>query len=191
MKYKVGDKVRVRKDLIEGQRHGGAVFCAEMSQLLGAVVAISHVFDGVSRYYLSGNPSGYYWTDEMLEDVEEEFKLPDNGRWCIKATAENIGILGDYWDKGCGLSKFYSRKEMVPYWIGEYWCSYNLASGNLLFSENPGSNHIIYSKPDGLLEITTDQFKKYVLKEYESTPVKEDVKVNTLEQSRESLLEEA
>lgn len=191
MKYKVGDKVRVRKDLIEGEIYDKSKFVLAMSPLLGKIATIGYVFAGVCKYHLSENPTGEYWTDEMLEDVEEEFKLPDNGRWCIKATKENISILGDYWDKGCGLSKIYSLEDTFRYGLGKYWCSYNQASGNLLFSESPGNNHIIYSKPEGLLEITFDQFKKYVLKEIESTPVKEEAKVNTLEQSRESLLEEA
>ena len=173
MKYKVGDKARVRSDIIVNGEYGGWYFEPKMSSNEGMTLTASCI--DPDDYYVMDDDSEFR-TDEMLEDVEEEFKLPDDGRWCVKATRENISILGDYWDNGCKLGELYSRKDMFPYWIGRYWCSYNLISGNLLFSENPGSNHIIKEKPNGLLEITFDQFKKYVLKESESTQVKEDVK---------------
>lgn len=172
MKYKVGDKVRVRRDLVLWKQYCGRSFTDTMSILSGKKVIIEKSNEGI--YRLVEDEDKYAWTDEMLEDVEEEFKLPE--KWCIKATKENIGILGDYWDKGCGLREVYSHEDTIRNDVGKYWCSYNLASGNLLFSISPGSNHIIDSKPKGLLEITFDQFKKYVLKESEPTPVKDDVK---------------
>ena len=172
MKYKIGDKARVRSDLVlYGKTYGGLSFTTAMSEFKGKTVTIKLVLG--NKYRLVEDTGRFAWSDEMLEDVDEEFKLPE--KWCIKSTKENIESLGKYWDDGCRMGKLYSRKEMFPYWIGQYWCSYNLTSGNLLFSEEPGSNHMIYSKPEKLLEITFDQFKKYVIKS-EATPVKEEVK---------------
>lgn len=175
MKYKVGDKARVRSDLVVNGTYpkGECRFIPSMSPFIGKEITIKGIHPSGIRYLIEENSD--FWSDEMLEDVEEKFKLPEDGRWCVKATKENISILGDYWDKGCGLRKVYSHEYTIRNDVGKYWCSYNLASGSLLFSDSPGSNYTIKEKPNGLLEITFDQFKKYVLKS-ETTSVKEEVK---------------
>lgn len=77
MKFKVGDKVRVRKDLIVGERYGSDGFISDMKKLLGDVVTIKKVVDP-DKYRIV---EGYYnWTDEMLEPIPSEahkFKVGD------------------------------------------------------------------------------------------------------------------
>lgn len=75
MKFKVGEKVRVREDLIERNNYGDDTFVAEMNEFKGQVLTISKVRDD-NCYFLLEDEMGWYWNDEMLEPVEE--KLFDN-----------------------------------------------------------------------------------------------------------------
>lgn len=72
MKYKVGDKVRVRSDLEIGEYYGDDQFIDEMADLRGKIVTIESVCSSNYKecYYIS--ESIYNWTDEMLEDVVED-----------------------------------------------------------------------------------------------------------------------
>lgn len=66
MKYKVGDKVRVRRDLKTSVLYGGLYAIDEM--LKKKTVTITSVHD---RYY-EVEEDGRMWTDEMLEGLVEE-----------------------------------------------------------------------------------------------------------------------
>ena len=67
MKYKVGDKVRVRSDLEVGKRYGKHAFVYDMIKYSGKIVTIESV--GESDYRIVEGI--YSWTDEMFEPVEE------------------------------------------------------------------------------------------------------------------------
>lgn len=69
MKYKVGDKVRIREDLVTGGSYGGSVAVDDMTDMGGSVVTIEDV--DKSGYVIKEDPEGYTWTDEMFEPVEE------------------------------------------------------------------------------------------------------------------------
>lgn len=69
MKYKVGDKVRIREDLVMERNYGGSVAVDDMTDMCGSVVTIERV--GNIGYYIEEDPDGYCWTDEMFEPVEE------------------------------------------------------------------------------------------------------------------------
>lgn len=69
MKYKVGDKVRIREDLVMGGNYGGSVAVDDMEDMGGSVVTIEDV--DKSGYGIKEDPEGYTWTDEMFEPVEE------------------------------------------------------------------------------------------------------------------------
>lgn len=72
MKYKVGDKVRVRIDLKENTRYGEQIFSPDMRPFLGKIVEISEILIEDS-YHIKETDGGYgwFWTDEMFEPVEE------------------------------------------------------------------------------------------------------------------------
>lgn len=70
MKYKVGDKVRIREDLVMGENYGGSVAVDDMTDMCGSVVTIERVGE-VHGYYIKEDPDEYCWTDEMFEPVEE------------------------------------------------------------------------------------------------------------------------
>ena len=81
-KYKVGDKVRVRSDLILGRRYlmedkeTGDSFIEPMDDLLGKVVTIKEI---ARKYRIE--EMAYNWTDEMFEGLaptkETKFNIYD------------------------------------------------------------------------------------------------------------------
>ena len=81
MKYKVGDKVKVREDLEVDKRYGTEEFIEEMEEYKGKIVTIDTVNE--DDYYIEEDKQSWSWTDEMLEDIEEEMNLEDflNALW--------------------------------------------------------------------------------------------------------------
>ncbi|MBR5291689.1 MAG: hypothetical protein IKU32_02105 [Clostridia bacterium] len=65
MKYKVGDKVRVRKDLRVGSAYDHWLVVDAMMKYRGMTVTIAAV--GFNFYRIEGDGAGWSWTDEMLE----------------------------------------------------------------------------------------------------------------------------
>lgn len=70
MKYKVGDKVKVREDLEIGETYGGLTFSVQMREYRGQIVTIKTADD--DSYQIEEDELNWYWTEEMLEDIEEE-----------------------------------------------------------------------------------------------------------------------
>jgi hypothetical protein len=75
-KYKVGDKVIVRRDLVVGQVYEMETgtytdtFEAPMRKFAGQEVTISEVIekDSISWYHLKEDVDYWAWVDEMFED---------------------------------------------------------------------------------------------------------------------------
>ena len=65
MKYKIGDKVRVRKDLELGNEYGGVYYVEYMDKFKDKECVITKV--GNTSYRI--NNSEFWWTDEMFEPV--------------------------------------------------------------------------------------------------------------------------
>ncbi len=68
MKYKVGDKVKVRSDLICEEYYDGVPFTSEMNRFKGMEFTIARVNYGG---YYKVLETTYNFTDEMFESVEE------------------------------------------------------------------------------------------------------------------------
>lgn len=72
---KVGDKVRVREDLIVGSNYGGEMFCGGyMESLKGRIATIVEVYDCLS-YDIDIDEDGWMWTEEMFEIIEKEVSV--------------------------------------------------------------------------------------------------------------------
>ena len=85
MKYKVGDKVRVRSDLQIGTQYGAYMFASGMVDYKGKVVTISAIDLNRLRYFIEEDGEGWRWTYEMFEGLVED-----------ELTAEEaIKILGE------------------------------------------------------------------------------------------------
>ena len=80
MRYKVGDKVRVRKDLNEDMTCNEFIVTTQMADKAGDIVTIS----AVHRRCYHIVECGCAWTDEMLEGLAEELTAEET----IKIQAE-------------------------------------------------------------------------------------------------------
>ena len=68
MKYKVGDKVRVRKDLVVNNFYGNNYYISSMDKFKGEECVITEIWD--QSYQI--NNFGYWWSEEMFESVNDE-----------------------------------------------------------------------------------------------------------------------
>lgn len=83
-KFKVGDKVRIKKDLKVGNYYDGCYFNQEMNKYRGKIAIIencsgysdysSHCsnYSFMDRYKLNVDGLAWYWSSSMLEKVEEK-----------------------------------------------------------------------------------------------------------------------
>lgn len=70
MKYKIGDKVRIRRDLMIFERYGSQTFVKQMEKYKGMPATILEVFS--DTYYIKEDKcENWYWTDEMFEADDE------------------------------------------------------------------------------------------------------------------------
>lgn len=91
MKFKIGDKVMVRKNLKEGRGYGSDVFMEEMKEFRGKIVTIDKVCkDG---YYIKEDNNVWNYTDEMLEKVEYTYEDLKKSPIGTKITFENKEVL--------------------------------------------------------------------------------------------------
>lgn len=72
MKYKVGDKVRVRENLSIEERYDGCWVVPSMTVFLGKTVTIRKVRENTNRYEIEEDHGTWSWTEEMFEPVESE-----------------------------------------------------------------------------------------------------------------------
>lgn len=93
MKYKVGDKVRVRKDLNESTYYGGYGMYSEMLDKVGCVVTIEKLLSDCYRI----NECGCMWTDEMFdgfvgEELTAEEAIKIQAEMCSTSDCANCPI---------------------------------------------------------------------------------------------------
>lgn len=103
MKYKVGDKVRVRSDLKACEQYGANIATNSMERLAGKIVTISRV--GYAHYLVDG--MNYNWTDEMLEPVEE-MSAEEAIRLYAKVCKDSNCYACPFYEKSgeCGCEEF-------------------------------------------------------------------------------------
>lgn len=95
MKYKVGDKVKVKshewyKDNANNiceVECGNTVFIPYMESYCGSIVTIAQTFNHIKCYSIEEDNGVHYWSDEMFEDdtdmkefvnIKDEIIVPDN-----------------------------------------------------------------------------------------------------------------
>ena len=75
MKYKVGDKVKIRTDLRTDTKYGTTQVVDEMCTLCGQVVTIKEIYAKDQSYFIEED-NGWFWTDEMFEGLIKTTKQP-------------------------------------------------------------------------------------------------------------------
>ena len=110
-RFKVGDKVKARKNLIEGGQYG-CIYCnTDMAALglSGKTFTISVV--DINTYQLEGY--NFWWTDEMLESVEktlDDFSVGDFLKDVV-GTRKILAKIGD-----CCLLSAYGEYAKANSW---------------------------------------------------------------------------
>ena len=68
MKYKIGDKVKVRKDLEPGNFYGRVYYSSDMNKFKAMECVVTNIYDGTYNI----NNSEYGFTEEMFESVDDD-----------------------------------------------------------------------------------------------------------------------
>lgn len=92
MKYKIGDKVRIRKNLMGGNFYGLILFTKPMKRYRGVVGIIQSIDKELGTYKILINNNTdslkWNWSDEMLESCNSSSTWNDKDKY-----DEKIGIL--------------------------------------------------------------------------------------------------
>lgn len=142
-RFKIGDKVRARKNLIEGKQYGYIYCNTDMAALglSGKTFTISVV--DINAYQLEGY--NFWWTNEMLEPAEK--------------TLDNL-CVGDFIKSGSSVRKVlaavdgcYLLSHIEKYTHAFAWYTVNeLREG--------GYNFIELDAPEPTIEIDGKKYKK-------------------------------
>lgn len=123
MRYKVGDKVKVRSDLKENISYGGQIFVRDMAVHCGKNVEISKVYD--DAYCIKESDREWFWTDEMFEPVEEELTAEEaikiQGEMCRSIMCKDCAIDRLRYDSHCECAEYRSKNpgkvlEIIKQW---------------------------------------------------------------------------
>lgn len=119
-KFKVGDKVKVRKYLIEGRQYG-CIYCnTDMAALglSGKTFTISVV--DINTYQLEGY--NFWWTDEMLEPADKTLDNLCAGDFIGRGDTVKrvLAVIGDCYllsvaKKYIAADEWYTASELAEY----------------------------------------------------------------------------
>ncbi|KKL03504.1 hypothetical protein LCGC14_2625480 [marine sediment metagenome] len=102
MKYKKGDKVKVRSDLEVDKVYGESRYSSPMGQHKGEIVTISEVQPAINTYHIEDQHD--YWTDEMFEglansenevDFVEAIKQMESGKKAMNIVLKTLYRIKD------------------------------------------------------------------------------------------------
>ena len=124
MKYKVGDKVKVRSDLNYEKYSEGVPFTSEMDKFKGTVLEVRKIAG--EFYEMVGIP--YIFTDEMLEPVEEmsaEEAIRIQAEMCRSTMCKDCAIDKLRYDSHYECSEFRSKNpdkviEILKQWKADH-----------------------------------------------------------------------
>lgn len=171
-KYKVGDKVLVRKDLIVDNLYGGVDFIDDMEYLKGKICTISNVIDQdiVDIYELVEDnkySTKYSWTEEMLEPVETEnvVKNLNDLRFgdIITLRNEERYVYADtvmYGEKeqyalDCDYLKETYNEDFTTKTVRGNVCDFNEKSYDIMKIERQGK--VVYERKEKIVEMTLEE----------------------------------
>ena len=174
MKYKVGDKVKVRTDLVVDNQYGGLSFVVDMKSCAGKEFIIEKEYHGYAggRYKLEG-VSMWVWTDEMLlksgtftkldlkpgmilETKDRKFLIIQlsGGEWIA---ADNTGFIEgkNFYDNlKCRVSDVYDVQKV--------YCGPSIGDAiqNLCLSYNKGE--LLWERTPEVVEMTLEDIAKKI-----------------------------
>lgn len=126
MKYKVGDKVKIREDLDTDKIYGGWDCSIDMTFYGGAIATIVECHDD-SYYSIDIDDKLYNWTDEMFEDYIEKDNTPMTVEDLLNKTdVEKGGLVisisypNAYFETTIGHNKINRNSELYRRFIKAY-----------------------------------------------------------------------
>ncbi len=130
MKYKVGDKVKVRADLVVGNRYGANDFAKGMAQYKGKTATITSTYNDIYYHIDIDDVTNWHWTDEMLEDYMEDTEKSDTVMTVEyllnKTDVEKGGLIitvyypNAYFEATIGHNKINRHSELYKRFIKAY-----------------------------------------------------------------------
>ena len=115
MKFKEGDKVKIKNDCVATKKYGSDVFFFFLSAYKGKIATIKFVMEK-NRYSLDIDNELWAWTDGMLEPVGEQVNHPEHYNQGKYEVIDEMRILfGDEAVKTfCRLNvyKYFRRAEL-------------------------------------------------------------------------------
>lgn len=166
MRYKIGDRVKVREDLIVGRKYGGVCFVEGMKELLGKVVEISGVFRE-KGYGVRGNLFG--WTDEMFEGKVEMTKDDlKTGMIVTLRNGEEYMVVLNHVKHPNGLIMSFTGEmkwDELNSYTDDLLCRGLNCAFDIVKVQIPTTNFLVYETRDTLWE--REEVKKITMKEVE------------------------
>jgi hypothetical protein len=158
MKYKVGDKVRVRSDLKVDKGYGHYFFSYEMKEFKGKKVTIEKVLDDC---YLI-EESWFKWTDEMLEDYTYTYKDLKKSLVGTKITFEKGEILVKNGNDTFENAQKFRRSEDFKHMKDNYYIL-----GKIIKVEEP-TYTTVYEQKEEILDEKEKEYLSAVIKPFRS-----------------------
>ena len=182
MKYKVGDKVRIRSDLKAGKRYGDDNFTKNMEQFKGKLVTIMDVVCAYEpSYNIKEDGMRYFWTDEMIEckvydNIDEFWDNWKNEKVGIRFNSDNefSSFINDYHFKHFNITC--PKGDII---------NFDTLNYIMIYDKNIPDKWNWVNNKDGIIYynvITYDDFIKLVEKE-ESNNLEESI--NNVEKTAE------
>lgn len=169
MKYKVGDKVKVRSDLRVEKSYGGHTFVHDMSKFMGKIVTIERVWEQSYRI----EEDAYWWTDEMLEPVEgmsaeEAIKL--SGKMCSSSACYECPVFKsrEKYGEMCNVFRKEHAEEyleILKQWKADHEKKPIEMENVIYIVVLDEKRNVVYEEKTNGVVVTTDM-KEEVLKKY-------------------------
>ena len=160
MKFKVGDRVRIRKDLKKGDSFEIYV-TDEMEELAGEIVTITQVNKSLIsvRYVIDKDDGIFSWSEDMFEDLakptkEELFKMPIGTKITTDLEENNIFVKvgeNDFCNNDCDHIEYDNIKEDLS--LDYYY------EGKIIEIQEPNYT-IIYKEDKQVKEMTIAEIEK-------------------------------
>ena len=126
-KFKVGDRVRIRKDLKPYRRYGNTMLAPEMAECLGAETEVIKIYEHGSVLLVSNS---FRWSLEMLEPIAGLKKMTREQKDKLHKLAMDVDEAGvDV------VINYQSRTNILDIWI--YSPNTKVAFGYAFHTDQP------------------------------------------------------
>ena len=174
MKYKVGDKVKVKSGLKENTSYGGKIFVRDMAVYRGKNVEISKVHD--DAYCIKESDREWFWTDKMFEGLAEDELTAEEAiklsvELCSNTICDQCPVLKlrrKYGNDGCFNAKREHAEEyleILKQWKADHEKKPIEMENVIYIVVLDEKRNVVYEEKTNGVVVTTDM-KEEVLKKY-------------------------